>query len=467
MFVNLLKIWIMIVENVTDNKTLENLAVSSCFFRNMLMKRRVEFLAPEALKLVFSSGYLTTKKRSDLPNCYDQRRVCKSWCAGVDAYFDSLFTSSKPQFTSILDDSKEHDALVKSNFAVDSFSLWYYFGSNDASNSTGRNPFFKRNLVVNNTSDSPQCALQVLSLHGQHIWSLKYDMVHVSSRVLNEHLSRAPNLRRLEFSYISDYADKDEPLQVVPPLPKLATFKSSLKFALQSGIFHSCPSILNLHLYLGWFSGSHLLTLLSLKQLKLRLYAGKGLVSFNTPSLAMLSIYWIGFSFEPSQKEDCFVHWQSFFDMVNQNWGEVSTLTDVEIEMPAYHSLPRRCDIVWKTVCLRLQLSKVERLKLLLLRPCSLDFLLPMWKTLKYLRVRIKSQCVDQVKRKIAIEMQDVEFVGFEHRMLESNIWDLFPKLQQVVCEGFLTYPYQENLPRKCQKEVRKYTRAEWELSKQ
>lgn len=74
----------------------------------MLIEKRVEFLAPEVLTLVTAKGYLsparvhflTGVRPNDLPTCYDARKVCKTWCTGVDGYFEDRFTNPRVQFSS-------------------------------------------------------------------------------------------------------------------------------------------------------------------------------------------------------------------------------------------------------------------------------------------------------------------------------------------------------------------------------
>lgn len=67
----------------------------------------------------------------------------------------------------------------------------------------------------------------------------------------------------------------------------------------------------------------------------------------------------------------------------------------------------------------------------------------------------------------VALSRQTVKFLGFERRLLESNIWDIFPRLDKVVCEGHLSYCNKSlgSLGSK-DDEIFHFSRRDWELSK-
>lgn len=469
------QIWKYILDMVNDPADLETLCNSSPFFRDILMDERVKFLAPGALKLMVASGYLTAQRldrtslgRSvDLPTCYTARSVCKLWNKGVDAYYEDRFTNKRLQFTSKFGKKLRFNTVPSPDFLSrdDSISFVYHFM--DSHEGSGQNPFFGRAVEVTLAHGTLDILMGIFRLHGRHIWGFRfnnYGILHLNT--LYGFLLVMPNLRRFEISDFRGHIER--PNIILPPLlPSLVTFKSTLEFALQTGLLMGNPSIENLQLEIGRVQGQHLLFLPNLKQLKAVLQPNVGLIWFETPQLRVLTIHWK--RFHPEETRDTLKDLQEYIKCINRNWANVSSLKEIEIELPG--GARRAGDVrrmLLKGGSLQLELRYVERMKLLVYTPVMLDSLMPARETLKYLRVKLLCHYISMPNTNSLTEaknLQKIQFVCFEKRMYDSNIWILFPRLQEIVVEGHLSYESKTYIYSfdHCDIEIYRYNRAEWE----
>lgn len=449
------QMWTMITDWITDFTDLENLSNSSPFFRNVLLNRRTEFLGLEALRLLVTKKHLTTVKWLDAPSCFDQRQVCKSWSMGVDKSFEEHGNSCL-KFSSKFG-KKQRSLSVPLYLLFDrQVSTWFLHQFMESHGNTNRNPFLGRTIRASTREASGQF-LKILRLFGHHLRCLKLDdETPVNVRILHRYLEAMPNLCRLQIYDWTSY-NKNSAIKSLPILPNLLTLKATLKFATQSGILSSNLTIRHLQLSVHLLPSAAELRSLSfpnVQDLKLVLHLRLGLIflgkmDVNTPSLSNLIIHWDDFEqFQQLTIKQSFLHWPKFFEFINKNWSKnAALLKQVELELPGFTSLIRTCRTLCNGSSYRLNLRKVEQVKLLLGSPCCLDMLLPMRKNLKYLRVKIQCQSftVDKYlglgkSLEYAMKCQRIEFIGFEKRLEESNIWSLFPKLQKVVIEGNLSY---------------------------
>lgn len=465
----------MILNWISDHKTVENVSNCSSFFRNIVKDSRVDFLAPEVMKIMGLTGYLVTRRWHipSRPSSYTARQVCKSWCAGVDdSYEQHPYNTMK--FTSAFDEVASTDNLPPSR-ELDRDNALYLENHFDATHAyTDRNPFLGRKITVC-TRSSTNYLMQVLQIYGQHVWCLKisdHEIIHVER--LYNFLSALPNLRRLE---IHDWAryNKNTAFTQLPLLPNLETFKGKLEVAMQSGIVNANPSIVNLQLNIRTYADLQPVDFPYVKNLKIGVFSKLRPLNLNTPMLSKLNVYFRDelYDFGKLTRKDYFLRWQRIFNFINRNWGNAEQLADVELELPGFSSFITTCSNLSRAANYRLTLKNVENLKLLMRSPCSLDFLLPMCKSLKKLRVRIvyfsgkldRSQGIYR-SLEAAKKVQRIQILGFEERLYESNIWEKFPNLHEVVFEGHLKYAttaYRYRYThRHCCDENKLYTRREW-----
>lgn len=467
------------MELSSDNKTLENLSNSSSFFRNMLMDRRVVFLAPEAIKIMNQRHCLATRQwpAPPKPSAYTVRQVCRSWCSGMDDFYEQ-HRFNTVELTSEFDEKHATDNLPLSGLLASESALSFlqHFDSTHAN--TERNPFIGRKIQVC-TRFAGLYVLEVLQKYGRYVWSLKIsdqESIHVGR--LGMFLSTMPNLRRIEildWSRVVYMANNG--VMRLPSLPNVDTFKGKLEVALLSGIVHDNPSIVNLQLNIKTYRDLTPVDFPHVKHLKLKLYSKLRQICLNTPQLSKLIVHWEHdlFGYKNMKRRDYLFQWQRIFTFINRNWGQLEKLAEVELELPGFKSLYSICKNLERAAFYRLELQKVEKLNLVMHSPCSLDFILPMRESLKSLRVRIVyySGMLDKSKGisktlELAKARQRIKVLGFEDRLYSSNIWEMFPKLQKVVLEGHLKYATQAYPYRYAQKrtnEVLVYTRREWSQS--
>lgn len=459
---------------VDDWKALENLSIASSVYRELMLKERVQYLAPEVIKILGANGYMTASKDVDLPNCFNVRKVCKSWNKGVDNYFDERYNDPQMQFTSKFGKKNRFYSTISCNFTnrIDSLAFLGTFGSTHAN--ADRNPFVGKVLAVALRDNTVNIVLDILRIYGNHVWSLKFDKFStVLMQSLFACLSCTPNLRRLE---ISGDLDGFFVRHAAPPvLHKLVTFKSKLKLALDTGMLESNPSIKNLQFTLKYAQRSRSFDFPKVEQLKLVLNTTMPLFNFKTVAIKLLIIHWKNFgTLEPLGREGSYFFIRKFFNSIKENWGNAEYLKEVELELPGYTSLSEITSILNKPGILRLHLSRVEKLKLLMYNPYAIDFLLPLQETLKYLRVKMQYHLIKKKTRNSkflkslagAKQSQFVQFLGYERRMLESNIWTIFPQLQDLVVEGHLGNETDASFPLTGEAyEKIHYTRSHWEKS--
>lgn len=467
----------MIVDLVDDWNTLHNLSNASPFFRNMLIDKRTDFLAPEAIKILASNRILVSAScRSKL------RSLCRSWCLGVDLCLEQHNTYAVELY-SLFEKKLMYEVLTKCKvYLVLSITCARFI--NDLKSTHGypgciRNPILGRGIEVSMTFMS-HLAVEILKTYGRHIWYLKVEQEaeETDVRSLRKILKLLPNLRSLIFENtlgcLPCNQEANAAGNLLPPLKNLVALKARLSFVVQSRILNNNPSIETLELTSEVpYPDLGLACLTYVKHLKLYLNPTFRHLALQTPSLTQLTLHWnySQYNLQVEKPEDAFVRWKKICCFVNRTWGSVESLTEVELEFPGCYSVLRASRIMTLGASLRLGLKTVKRLRLLLCNPCCLDLLLPIKNSLRWLRVKI--QCIsygevdknDALKESLdlAKKRQRIQFLGWEHRLLESNIWELFPNLQEVVLEGHLSYDKKEyRYYNHHENQVLQYCRNEW-----
>lgn len=141
------------------------------------------------------------------------------------------------------------------------------------------------------------------------------------------------------------------------------------------------------------------------------------------------------------------------FRIVQDKFG--STLVNLEIKMD-HNNVEKGEGPHWldfKNFRLRLPKLKQITLKMFRNRLC-LDFLLGMKQNLEEISVQVNY--LQPVRQNVTLTSGTVvQFMGFEGKMLESNVWVLFKKLKKIEVEVFKVGRW----------ESRVYFRDEWELN--
>lgn len=450
---------------------------------------RVNFMGPQVIKILKARGYIESgtrnvpwKPNADLPFSFDVRLVCKSWDKAVETYFEERYHQPRLQFTSKFGKKRGFYSGMPSQPSMiqrrSHLEFWNSFNSTHAN--ADRSPYIGKAETVAILPDTLDIFLDILRLYGKYLWGLKCDIYGLFQvNILYQYLAATPNLRRFEISNFRGYAEILADL-IPPVLPNLVTLKAPLDVALTSGLLKSNPSIENLQLAIRIVPEVRSLNFPNVKLLKLVLHRKVGLIRFQTTALRMLTIHWKhlrGLHFyEPSENEDSITFLHDFFRTMNENWGKAELLKEIELELPVFNFLLDICTILTNAGSLRLDLRKVEKVRLLMFNPYMIDFLLPMKKMLKYLRIKIQYYDIKDVICKTsrheefsksfaaAKNAQDIHFLGFERKMLKSNIWDKFPHLDEVVLEGQLGYETDDYYPLNgVENEKVHYTRKQWE----
>lgn len=481
---------------VDDAKTFEQLSNASPFFRKLLQGKRVDFLAADVLKLIASREFLNgTGFHNKDVNHLAARKVCRSWCSGVDAFLEqrSYFRLKLPSNPDVHKQFKIH-LMFNSNFGINCEALsarfMTHFEPTHSTSPTDRNPILGRAIKVSTKGLSPR-SLSMINMYGEHIWFL--NIYHNGNKLqayqnLCQVLKAMPNLRQIELEIctntelISDELRQEIVKNPPPLLPCLQAIKTNkVSSPLVTRILRDNPSVLYWEVGEAvTLTGLEKLHLQNLKHLKLTVYPDPRMarikeIALRTPSLSMLTLQCNTWKPHCRHPHGSVETWQRIFQLVKGDLEKSELLSRVQLDLPKVVYLASATKMLREGVYLRLKLAKVETLMISMGNPCGLDFLLPMKKTLKWLRVKITrtSYATDPYEYKalstslrLGMERQHIQFLGWERRLLESNIWKEFPNLKEVILEGHLCYAtkegnWYESVPRE---ELMCYTRKKWKL---
>lgn len=124
-----------------------------------------------------------------------------------------------------------------------------------------------------------------------------------------------------------------------------------------------------------------------------------------------------------------------------------SIVDELEIYLSCEPSVEKVNELIHDSLASRLNLSKIRKLNLTVENICAADFLLGVKDTLEVLNITWKVIYVNnwgigylkEVKQK-----QQLQVLGYEEKMYESNIWEFFPKLKTVTlnCPGSIQFKY-------------------------
>lgn len=457
---------------IDDTKTLEYLSNSSSFFRNLLKDDRVNFLAPEVLKI---PAFQNCFHRSEF-RYLNFRKICKSWCSGFDAIMEQQ-TPFSEELAHNFGNSKIYCDIERWKSHFCDYTRRTFNEHFDKTHSlTEKNPILGRSIRLTGC----RMDLDALNCYGNHVWYLTILCTNpymlYDEQVLHDILKALPYLKLLET--FGNYDFPKRTLTFNHPLPRmlnLEALKAHRASSFDIQILRHNPSISFLEIRADSLVELAQLCLQNLRHLKLYFTETVKNIQYvapETPSLALLTFKCSEFK----TNEDLLI-WEKLFNFINVNWGNIESLKHLEIELPRCFSLiskSKRSEIGF----VGLNLKNVEKVYISMDVPHSLDYLIPLKHTLKQLRIRgswflldsvtysLYEECISQ-----GIEHQTIQFLGWENRLLKSNIWVEFPNLNVVDFEGDLCYADQfcfmtKQFPRFPMNRPRHYTRKHWKLSK-
>ncbi len=116
------------------------------------------------------------------------------------------------------------------------------------------------------------------------------------------------------------------------------------------------------------------------------------------------------------------------------NWS--NTLTNLMISLPDTGNMGKVKKQADDLSGLILFTPNVKRFKLILEKQTAIDFMLPMRDNLESFEVgfigKVATEQVEMDELAKSCSKQVIQFVGYEGRLVQSNIWQLFPKLQNI-----------------------------------
>lgn len=319
---------------------------------------------------------------------------------------------------------------------------------------TNRNPFLGRAVEICISRDTPP-SLPLLRKYGEHIWHaiLLLDYNHQSE--MNENLCQVlqhmPNIRQLEIGInVGTPMHLDScNISPMPQLPYLQALKAERACPIVRQILRRNPLISYLEVGREEEVAAieSLRPVLNLRHLRLDL-ARANLVSplvmdINTPILSALTVHWSNWVDYVNIRI-----LENFFNFINTTWGELDSLTQVNLELPRSQFEYWQEKILKEGSNFRLQLKHVKKMVLLMENPCPVDFLLPMKHTLESLRIKetCNLRCSLWMENSFTVERsfeqgmqsQHIQFLGWKNQLLESNIWLEFPNLKELVLESHI-----------------------------
>lgn len=466
--------WLMILNAAKRSpKDLWRLYHVSLFFRGILQPARVEFLFAKVLRILTKAyvgkqtemqnldhprATLTTYVRkidkeltSGLLKC---RLVSKYWNEAVEKCYERpLMTGITP----LIDHLNQRRTIVKpvlGNEIAFSFQSFpekaHKFCKIMEDSHNGivwkKNPFLGRHVrfdvLVGEMSDDKAFINDVskmLRLFGKHIWYITFvflispgNVAHVVEAYLTlvRWLQALPNLKYLCIQLNAHEARKILPKFIAKnPMPKLEFLKVLEVHLLTGPVLEELITKNYPTPYFRINSNQNFKNPMSnifsnLKGVGLR-YTGEergNLIHYigGQCSLELLHLH------EEYEDFDVIEN----FRLLNCNWSATLVDLTLDITRPKDPEKLVRDSKLWQ-----LNLPRLERLSVRIFGIYFLDFILPL-KNLKTLELMTVSgtkydEISDKYKETIILE-QKIEYMGFEKRLNESNIWYLLPNLENI-----------------------------------
>lgn len=468
-FVYLIKVWRLVFIRITNPKDLKNLSNCSLFFRELLFDLRVQFLLPSVFTVIFqkTTGKLfeshehapkdaildtyfmktDTNLKETILNC---RLVCSTWNAAVsNCYEQQLMTGN----TTFVDDIYRKNGFFKP-FPWNMQRFCFYFQPEKASEFVRmfedshfvmqqRNPFIGRLVHIELTLDPVDeevdfiIAIEnILRMFGGDIW---YAYLFVTSKResigandylrLRQYIGFLPNLRYLYVRFNTHNA-RNLTLQYVNqnPLPKLVHLVVLEVGDMTGPVLNEIISKNNHVVYFG-IHGQHNF------QGRIDNDIGnlKGFSATCVGQADNLLVNWIGTQYEfgiLQLQQRCID-----FNM-NLNFQFMAThladsLKDLTLEL----GFPvDQQELVQNSKNLRLHLPQLQRLAIQFSGIHFLDFVCDL-QNLEICEIMLvpKEYVANYDLYQTMIQSEQIiQFVSYETRMFDSNIWQILAKLRKL-----------------------------------
>lgn len=445
------QIWDLIISNKLRNNDKENLINSSQYFRNLLSDKRVLILCRPVFQVLFPNLVQIDKENvfKSFQKCKDEehfkpfilssRIICKTWKLNID-----LMALKWVGHNGVLKFDNLVDYLINSNYAfsepqkTERFLL--KFDRTHLSSNT--NPFIGRSIsmsLVPKSEEHLEFFPEISTLfnnYGEHVQKCDLSILNsLSSRQASkvvEWLWAMPNLKRFHF-----LCDRYSNFTNVRDLPKWKYLNEvilqSVPHAFVKQLFKKNIHItcLNIYGFLNSREESNCLNkLVYLKNLQVLT------VDINYPS----KFEWLKYvnstlktiSIFNKFGENKYMRWSQVFENISDKC--LNILETLMVELPVARTSDEQIDIMEDSLKYRIIVPNLKKLEVGIKDLASLDFLLGITDSLEELFIRRNTSKEDNLsEKKIEIEnAQIIQFVGYETKLLESNIWHIFPKLKAV-----------------------------------
>lgn len=464
----LTQIWLYVARKLQKRSSdaAESLINSSLFFRNLLMQQRTSFLFEKVFPIMTATIW---KKKgieefavSDVLNC---RVVCKSWNAAVDKLVPQEFehfgerqngnklVAISEIFTDIQREHEFSNGVLADNDGIDNRSkssvqtfLRHFERTHTGNSDNERNPwiwskhlslniFAEDNEEVEDYHGVLQGITTMLSKYGCHLQALS---IVVESNdffrnptLLQKWLRKTPNLETLNFVNESavPYAQNfnhDEMNDRNSRFPKLRHLREVDISNLPVPFFQK---------FIRQNTHIHSLFLVSKDEIEYDIY------QYVLPNLQNLHLNGCQpnkfvkkfgsskFQCQIESLELCFdepVSLAALFKVIQFKCA------DTLVSLILVFDIPSETNSFWQDckIC-RLDLPKLRKITLDFNRsPVCFDFLLPMRLNLEEISASYGYEV--PITQNLTYTIGTIiQFVGFEDRMLESNIWTIFKKLDK------------------------------------
>ncbi len=407
------------------------------------------------------------------------RLVCKTWKTGVDDYYQKLSDHyvMNHDYDSNYKYGPNHSSrliIPRRNWSHEYFNsedhtyqfLKHYQQTNMLKFSPGT-PFISRRVIIGQLGITSEMrgnpvvgALRifyrdvnkVLEMFGRNIWFVdimicdQFPTTAVYYKKLRQWLILMPNLKALNVTYVINSnhpspselkylqrEDDEHPLPVLKQLKYLNTYK------LPAPIFNeilrqNSASVSMLQLNKDkWQNEYDIFTAsalpINLKQLSVRLGCDERFSMFTELSKkCKLEKLYLDYNFIMQAQ-----NLSTVFGIAT-NWSD--TLTNLMISLPYTGGMCKFTSQPDDLSGLLLFTPNVKRFKLILEGPTVIDFMLPLRDNLEIFGVGFIDKVVTELGMMVDLNRscsrQVIQFVGYEGRLTESNIWQLFPKLNQI-----------------------------------
>lgn len=462
------KIWGIICKKLS-NLDSHRLILASSFFRNLQLKRRVEFLSQPVFEIVFPKliDHEDQRRLKETPDtstitddltsmlCHS-RLICKTWRNTIDNMalkgtvleYQGSLTPFKPTV---------HNLLASCYHFQDASEILAFMKKFGKSHSSDLNPIIGSCVSIDTTFEEEENELAeyvasitgMMKTFGSNIWKLSLsasfdsEIGGVAPAKIVKWLQLLRNLRTLQISCLN-FGDESAvvPVNIFDHFPILEHLKNVIFNDVSSGIVKGVltknPNIGLLKVfrsndvYIDNMYLSQLHMLRNLQCLCLDMHCLNDYIHFGKLR-APLRVLRLNYVFKEYQN---FLNWGTIFSYFSE--ANSGSLEELYLDLPKAIDFLSRSIVLRDSLKFRLKLSKLKKLELRVENVFSIDFALDMKNSLEELIIRpydVKFNTQPFINRStfnVVQKKQIVQYIGYEKIILVSNIWSIFPKLQSV-----------------------------------